>query len=90
MSNSYRSKIHRLRIMRLQRDTVSEQDKTSSRKDTRFVVVPFPVGVESVDEISYSNFSSNGKTASSCVHCYKVSRIVVCLRGVGWKGIRTE
>ena len=45
-------------------DTVSEQAKISSRWDTPFVAVPFPVGV---DEISVSN----ARTASSCVH-YKV------------------
>lgn len=33
-------------------ETVSEQDKISTRRDTPFVVVPFPVGI---DKISVTN-----------------------------------
>jgi hypothetical protein len=62
-------------------DTVSEQDKIPSRKGTPFVVVPFPVGV---DDISVSN----NRTAKFCVH-YKVSQIVLCLRGVVGKRMNT-
>lgn len=50
-------------------NSVSEQDKTSSRRDTPSVSVPFPVGV---DEISVSN-------SGTFVH-YEVSEIVLCLR----------
>ena len=67
-------------------DTVSdsEQDKISSRKDTPFVVVPFPVGVDDISVVS------NGRrTASSCGH-YKVSQIVLYLREVVGKGTKTE
>lgn len=60
-------------------DTVSEQDKTSSRSDTPSVVVPFLVGV---DEISVSN-------GGTFVH-YKDSQIVLCLRAVVGKGMKTE
>lgn len=67
-------------------DTVSEQDKISSRRDTPFVVVPFPVGV---DEISVTNDRNRPGPASSCVH-YEVSQIVLCLREVVGKGMKTE
>lgn len=88
MTNSYRSEIQKLRIISLLMDTVSdsEQDKIPSRKDTPFVVVPFPVGV---DDISVSN--TGNRTTNFCVH-YKNSQILLCLRGLGvlvWKRMNT-
>ena len=73
-------------------DTVSEHwyDKISTRRDTPFVVVPFPVGIDEIGVTKSRISVSNDTTAaSSCVH-YEVSRIVLYLRGVDGKGMKTE